>query len=95
MGQRQAGERSIVLDGRRVSYRVRRSERAKSLQLRVVPGLGLEVVAPQRGRLPDLAPILRERAGWILRALDRVAEREAAAQSAPRSGDPILYRGEE
>ena len=95
MGQRQAGERSIVLDGRRVSYRVRRSERAKSLQLRVVPGLGLEVVAPQRGKLPDLAPILRERSGWILRALDRVAAREAAARAAPRPGDPILYRGEE
>jgi predicted metal-dependent hydrolase len=57
---------------------VRRSQRARQIRLRVGADIGLEVVVPARGRLPDIPALLRERADWILRALDRVA-----AQSVP------------
>lgn len=81
--------RAIVLAGQRVTYTVRRSPRAKHLRLRVLPESGLEVVAPQRGTLPPLEPLLRERAGWILDALARVA----ISPRATRAGMTLRYRG--
>jgi len=86
--------RTITLQGRVVTYRVRRSPRATRITLRVLPGAGLEVVVPGRGRLPALAELLRERAGWILGALDRVAVTAAAAPSLA-DGALIPYQGDD
>jgi predicted metal-dependent hydrolase len=89
-----APPRTITLGGRLVNYRVRRSPRARRITLRVLPGAGLEIVVPQRGRLPALTDLLRERAGWILGALDRVA---ATGEAAPPLADGALvpYRGDD
>jgi len=88
--------RTITLQGRVVTYRVRRSPRARRITLRVLPGAGLEIVVPQRGRLPALTALLRERAGWILGALDRVAASGADTANAPLAdGALVPYRGED
>lgn len=85
--------RTITLHGRVVTYRVRRSPRATRITLRVLPGAGLEVVVPQRGRLPALADLLRERASWIIGALDRVAATAAEATPLLTDGALVPYRG--
>ncbi len=94
MPDREAPPRTITLHGRVVTYRVRRSPRATRITLRVLPGAGLEIVVPQRGRLPALTELLRERAGWILGALDRVAATDAATP-ALADGALIPYRGDD
>ena len=91
-----AADRTITLKGRSIPYRVRRSPRATRITLRVHPGAGLEVVVPQRGRLPALTALLRERADWILGALDRVAPPGGDAANAPLAdGDSVPYRGDD
>ena len=87
--------RSIRLDGRLVQYTVRRSPRARSLRLRVLPERGLEVVVPRRAALPDLDALLRGRAGWIVAALDRCAALAPPVRPAPRPGTLVPYRGVE
>lgn len=87
--------RTIVLAGRRVAYTVRRSDRARQVRLRVGVGAGVEVVVPARGRLPDIPAILRERADWIVGALDRVAARAAPPPPALADGALVPYRGVE
>lgn len=89
-----AKPRTIVLSGRTLTYTVRRSPRARSLRLRVTPQIGLEVVAPQRGRLPDLEALLRAKTSWIVKALDRCAAIAAATTLPPRAGELTPYRGD-
>jgi predicted metal-dependent hydrolase len=85
----------ITLAGREVRYSVRRSPRARRIGLHVSPARGLEVVVPARGRLPDIPALLREKAAWIVRALDRVAA-QGSPQSAPlHDGTLLPYRGED
>lgn len=69
---------TITLRGQTITYTVRRSARARYVRLRVSAQLGLEVVVPARGRPPEIAALLHERAEWILRTLDRIAAQEAA-----------------
>ncbi|MFN8513354.1 MAG: SprT family zinc-dependent metalloprotease [Chloroflexia bacterium] len=84
---------TITLHNRIVPYTVRRSPRARQIRLRVGPNLGLEVVVPARGQLPDIPALLRERAAWILRALDRVAAQAVPAAPALASGTTLPYLG--
>ena len=91
-----AANRTITLQRRVVTYRVRRSPRATRITLRVLPGTGLEIVVPGRGRLPALTALLRERAGWILAALDRVAASGVDTANAPLADDALVpYRGDD
>lgn len=85
--------RTITLHGRAIAYTVRRSERARQIRLRVGVALGLEVVIPARGRPPDIPALLRVRADWILRALDRVAAQAPAPSVALSDGASLPYRG--
>lgn len=56
---------TITLNGRTVTYRVRRSKRAKHPSLKARPG-GLTVVLPQ-GATVDAPTILRKKAAWVLK----------------------------
>ncbi len=85
--------KSITLQGHAIPYTVRRSERARQVRLRVGAGCGLEVVIPARGRLPDIPALLRERADWILRAIDRVAGAAAARPAPLAEGAALPYLG--
>lgn len=66
-------------------YSVRVSARAKYPRLRVLPGVGLEVVLPRRMRQENAAEIVERHRDWICKTLDRVcgADREQAGEPFP------------
>ena len=77
-----------------IPYRVRRSDRARRVRVRVAPGDGaplVEVVLPRRAPAREAAAAVRELAPWIER---RVAElrRDAAAVAARGATLPYLGR---
>lgn len=83
----------IYLGQETVSYSIRESRRARRMSLKIDAQNGLQVILPA-GVAPDdsLEAILREKAGWILRHLDRLA-----ADNPPRhyvSGERLPYLGE-
>lgn len=93
--------RSIVLDGRRVVYVLRRNPRSRGIRIVIDPRRGLLVSVPPAARRgwakpdPIVERFLRERSAWVLRHLDRL-ERQRAAQAArggARNGGSVLYLG--
>lgn len=62
----------VTLGGREVRYSIRRSARARRMSLRVLPGVGLEVVLPRGFSLREASTLVRRNQGWVLRALDRL-----------------------
>ena len=62
----------ITLGGREVRYSIRRSARARRMSLRVLPGIGLEVVLPRGFSLREASTLVRRNQGWVLRSLDRL-----------------------
>lgn len=95
MPESHSREHTIRLGSRTIIYTVRRSERAKRLGLRVTPARGLEVVVPAKGRLPNIPALLRERADWILGALDKVAAAQPPAPAPLLAGAILPYRGDD
>jgi predicted metal-dependent hydrolase len=77
-----------------VPYQLRRSARARRLRISIQPG-GVEVVAPLRARVADIAAFVEHNRAWIdarLEALQRVL---AAHPGSPQlvDGTTILCRG--
>ena len=64
-----AKTRAIAVGARTIEYTVRRSSRAKRLQMRYLPGTGFEVVLPARLPLRVVEPFVRGAADWMLRVL--------------------------
>ncbi len=62
----------ITMGGREVRYSIRRSVRARRMSLRVLPGVGLEVVLPPGFSLREASTLVRRNQGWVLRSLDRL-----------------------
>jgi predicted metal-dependent hydrolase len=97
-----ASLRTIRLGPRTVEYRLRRSPRSRGLRATIDDRDGLVVSVPPPTRRgwarpePHVEAFLRERAGWVLRHLDRqIRERDAArARGGARDGGLVLYRGE-
>jgi predicted metal-dependent hydrolase len=83
-------EDQITMGGRTVRYTVRRSERARRMRLRVLPGGGVEVVLPRGFTLREAATFVRREWRWVLRALDRV---QPAAPAALGDGASLPYLG--
>jgi predicted metal-dependent hydrolase len=83
-------EDEIVLSGTRVRYRVRRSERARRLSMRVLPEIGLEVVLPRGAALHEAAAFVRREQRWVLNALARLPAEPAAADLADGTCTPFL-----
>lgn len=86
-------QRTILLAGRKVAYTVRRSARAKQIGLRVGPAIGLEVVVPARGRLPDIPALLREKDAWIIATLDRLSLAQPPPTPKLEDGTLLPYQG--
>jgi predicted metal-dependent hydrolase len=63
-----------VLGTRRVSYRLRRSLRARSARLEIRHATGLVVVIPKFYRVRDVTALLEKKRRWILGHLDRPRE---------------------
>lgn len=84
--------RVVKFAGRDLTCTVRRSDRAKRITLRVLPGARLELVVPARVSTPPLEPLLRRHAVWIGRALDRVAARQVSS-AGPVAGEMVPFEG--
>jgi predicted metal-dependent hydrolase len=86
--------REIVLRDRRIAYGLIRGRR-RSIGMDVDLD-GLTVRAPRWVALRDVEQALRERTGWILRALDEwQARRRDVMPREWKSGAPIVFRGVE
>jgi predicted metal-dependent hydrolase len=74
-----------------ISYRVRRSERARRVRVTVEPDRGVEVVLPRRASERTAAAAVRELRPWIERRMREVARTRAAVAA---RGDTVPYLGE-
>ncbi len=82
----------IQLDGRTITYTVRRSGRARSVRLRITPHAGLEVVLPTGVNGLDIEGLLRERAAWILKHTARMPSPETGRAFTAGARLPFLGR---
>ncbi|HJW21961.1 MAG TPA: SprT family zinc-dependent metalloprotease [Candidatus Limnocylindrales bacterium] len=94
--------RSVILDGRRIGYTLRRNPRSRGLRAVIDPDRGLLISVPPPRRRGWAAPeplverFLGDRRAWVVRHLDRL-ERQRAAQRArggARDGGSVRYLGE-
>lgn len=75
-------EREVTLAGRRIPYHLRVSPRARHIRLVIRPASGLELVLPRGASAARADQILREKASWIVRTLDRLVV-ESVSEPAP------------
>jgi len=89
------GTRQIVLDGRIVSYTLKRSPRARYVRLEVRPQDGLTIIVPRRYDLRHLDDVLRARARWILRKIESCIQCSRPTENRLlASGDSVPYLGQ-
>jgi len=72
-------------------YRVRRSDRARRVRVRVDPAHGVEVVLPRRAAEREAAAAIRELGPWIERRMAELARTRAAVAA---RGASVPYLGE-
>jgi len=70
------------------SYIVRRSKRAKRVQLSITPAEGLVVVIPDRYSADRIPAIVTERRAWIEQTLEQMADDRAFFEQ--RNSEPLL-----
>ena len=74
-----------------ISYRIRRSERARRVRVTVEPDRGVEVVLPRRASERAAAAAVRELRPWIERRMREVQRAQAAVAA---RGDSVPYLDE-
>lgn len=84
-------ERRLVVGGRDIAYRLRRSAR-RTIGLSI-DQRGLRVGAPQRAALRDIEALIRAHADWVLAKLDAWRERPPAPRLALVDGSPLVLFG--
>ncbi len=77
-----------MADLRQIDYRVRRSDRARRVRVRVDPAHGVEVVLPRRAAEREAAAAVRELRPWIER---RFAELERTQAVVAARGATVPY----
>jgi predicted metal-dependent hydrolase len=82
--------RSIALGGATIAYTLRVSARARRISLRVSPAKGLEVVLPRGASITRAEALLREKADWVRRTLDRMRRVSPLPQLPPLQSGRIL-----
>jgi predicted metal-dependent hydrolase len=83
---------TIILDGRKIDYRVVRSKAARKLRVRVGPS-GVEVVQPATRANGEVDTFLHGNADWILGQMDRVERLQALRKPPRKTVGEILFRG--
>lgn len=88
---------NITLNGETVSYRVRRSTRARQISLRISPDTGLEIVIPQRAKVAqaEIETMLRSRTDWLLKHLARYQPAAEVVSARYADGSRMPYLGED
>ncbi|GEM_PF-66162 len=85
---------TAVLRGQTVSYRVRISTRARVVRLVIRQESGLEIVVPRGTRRGQIEDALQQKAGWILRTMQRVARDTAVSAMPPlQNGSQLPFMG--
>src|SRR5260221_8089196 len=84
---------SSVIAGSRVTCTFRVSARARSLRLVIRPANGLEVVVPRGTSAHEIERVLRDKARWIMRTLERVTQESAAVAPALADGSILAFAG--
>lgn len=85
--------RSIDLNGRRVDYRVRTSDRSRYARLKISRQHGLEVILPSGADARDVPRLLAEKQAWILAKLEEVQNPAEAGAPALTNGSVVSYLG--
>ncbi len=83
-----------LIGGRPARYRVRRSDRARRLTLRVTHDEGLVVVLPRRWALAEVGRAFELHARWLDRTLDRYGVRLGPPRRGLATGSVVPIRGE-
>ena len=78
--------------GRKIEYRVIRSQAARKLRVRVGPN-GVEVLQPAKREDGDVTAFLRANGEWISGQLSRVARLNGVRKPERRHAGQLLYRG--
>jgi len=84
---------TTLIHGRPVRYRLRRSRRARRLNLKVSRRAGLEVVLPWRWSLRDVEDALRDHAAWIDDQVDKHGVRHGPQRHELISGMDVHVLG--
>ena len=85
-------QRCIQLAGKPVTYTLKRSNKRRSIGLRIDDN-GLTVSVPQRASEKWLHSVLQDKADWVVEKLENWQARKPAPQQWV-DGEPILFRGE-
>ena len=85
--------KTALVEGKPVRYTLRRSARARRLNLRVTPAAGLEVVLPRRWTLADVDEALAKHARWIDRHVERFDVRNGPSSRELTTGSEVLVFG--
>ncbi len=85
---------TLLVGSTAISWRLRRSARARRLRL-TVQAAGVEVVAPVRLREPEIVRFVEQHRHWLLAKVSRLRRTLAAHPGQPRlaDGGRIPYRG--
>jgi predicted metal-dependent hydrolase len=84
----------ITLKGQNIPYTVRKSQRAKSVRLRIDAKNGLQVVVPKAARGLDVEAVLLDSTDWILKHYAKVQQVKADERRYV-TGETIPYLGRE
>jgi predicted metal-dependent hydrolase len=84
---------SILCGDRRISYRLHRGRR-RTLRIAVSPDLSVDVLAPPTASLRKIDSFLREKAGWIIKTLDKFADyHHLPSPQRYVSGETLMFLG--
>ncbi len=88
------GKQTIVLNGKSISYTVKRSNRARYIRLEIKPGSGLTAVMPRFYNADLLPSFLQSKQSWIISKLAKYGGRMSTdSKSKPIITDSIPYLG--
>ena len=91
-------DRSVVLEGKSVAYKIIRSGKARRLSLKLSPAAGLLLVVPKRLSIAhlDLDQLLQSKSLWILNKLRLIASLEnRQPRFTPTQGGRLSFAGKE
>jgi len=86
-------QRAALLDGKQVTYTLKRSSKRRSIGLHI-DERGLIVSVPIRSSESWLQSVLKEKARWVVTSLDDWCQKSIPVQTSWADGETIPYLGE-
>jgi predicted metal-dependent hydrolase len=86
-------QRAALLDGKQITYTLKRSSKRRSIGLNI-DERGLTVSVPMRSSDKWLNSVLQEKAGWVIQKLDVWKRVRLPAETCWADGESIPYLGE-